>query len=282
MSKTLPHRVVEWDGGLASALLLGDRVTWAKGTHFRQENLLGVLRGKQSIKMAIATLVREPANAHDSNAIAVMMGDSEVLHVGYLDRAIAAEIAEQIDALGSSVSGAPTCLASVYKTGAHGDRAYTVKLLGPWPIKLSSDMSRDESLVTELDRNLKNAIGGFEAAVQTSEQSVATTQTLLSERQAILGERSSLVAEIQHLRGALHVANTTPRKSSLGGAAIALIVIGGLFAGCFGLGAGVAAIAPAKPAPSSTVNLTPPPEVFGEVPTAPIHDAGRDARAAKK
>lgn len=122
--------MVHWDGKWPSAMLLGDRIVWAKGTLSRQAQIKAFLGRKRALVRWYAWLVREPTNPHDPNAIAVYLGQH---HVGYLAAPIAKAFAPQVDALRLG-DGHPSCLCTI-KTVPDG--ALLVGLIGPWP--------RDES-----------------------------------------------------------------------------------------------------------------------------------------
>lgn len=284
MPKILPHQMLTWgEHDEESAFLLGDRVTWAKGTRARQQELQGVLRGKQSLKMGIARLVREPANVHDSNAVAILMGIDRLEKVGYLRREIAAELAESIDALSASSNAAPTVLAAIEKIGAFGDQAWAVKLLGPWPIKLSSEMSRDAERVGELSKENNEAMDLARSAASSVEDAAETTRNAIADAHRAYSHAAAATEQIDHLNRQLFGANQDIRQLRAkpsgygGGTALLCVSLGMMFGGCsvgacMGKGSHDVTAAPVVPsvAPSSVDS------------TAPPVDAGRDARAAKK
>lgn len=135
---------VLWEPGLpASPFLVGDRVTWCKGTLSRQAEIRTALRERfgqeRPIVRSYGWLCREPDNAVDANAIAVYIGRHKV---GFVPAPMAAIFAPHLDdlltqlRLGDPLLGHASCLVT-FQTVRDG--AWIVGLIGPWPPSESRD-----------------------------------------------------------------------------------------------------------------------------------------------
>jgi len=94
-----------------------DFITKVAGVTFEnRQQIIRYLRKGQNI-----SLVRDPANPHDSNAISVRteMGES----IGFLNRELAADLASRFDRLGHPVRGK-----TLDVTGGASGRSYGVNI----------------------------------------------------------------------------------------------------------------------------------------------------------
>jgi hypothetical protein len=101
------------------------RVSGVAGTQFRP----GALDSDALAPGAVLDLRREPANAHDANAIAV---DAGGLHIGFVPRELAAELAPELDA------GRPwsALVLREQRASPRDPRSGVTMLLAPEPVEL--------------------------------------------------------------------------------------------------------------------------------------------------
>lgn len=134
---------VTWELNLPpSPFLVGDRMTWCKGTNSRQREICTAIQERfgqlRPITRSYGWLVRQPSNA-DPSVVAVYIGQH---HVGFVPPVMAATFAPYLDALlahlrlGDPMIGHASCLITL-KTVRDG--AWLVGLIGPWPPGESSD-----------------------------------------------------------------------------------------------------------------------------------------------
>ena len=99
--------------------LKGTRTVSLEGPQHYEKALRKVLRRNREVDGRVpfvATLVREPRNPHDPNAVAVKANRKTV---GYLPRAEAVKYRDPVDALGSATVTADAAIHSGHKGGSY-------------------------------------------------------------------------------------------------------------------------------------------------------------------